>query len=410
MVRRVCWCLAAAGLCACGRKETVARFPEGQPKIVCIYTAFGPKDSLHLRVETAYFLNGKPEFEAHFHGGQFDGEYKAYWENGQIQSRGRYRAGRREGPWQFFFNRYALSSKGAYQDGLKQGQWIEYWENGELRRRGAYRDGREIGTFVAWNRHGDEVLRTSCFAANDTGHYHSSYDSGGVYEDYACRRGHIVGPYLARYPDGTVRERGFYDTSGARDSLWESFHPDGRLASRRHFRGGLWNDSALGWDTAGRVRESGFFRDGTGVLTRFDSLGRVSERYSLVVGREDGEHWTYYPDGGKRRRIRYLKGDPVDLQDWFENGAPEAQGAFHKGKKEGLWQRWDQQGRLRETAHFVAGELQGERRFFDSTGRVQRIQDYEHGFPTRGSFPGLPGGVKRKAVGLTSGVADSGAK
>ena len=379
---------------ACGRKQTAETYPKGQPKLVREYSLFGAKDSLHWKKVTAYYFNGKPEFEARYRAGLRDGEYRGYWQNGQIEAKGLYVAGKRQGDWEFYYNQYTLSAKGRYRDDWADGEWIEYWENGELKRRGVFRAGREIGEWLGWNKRGAEILRSSCYADNPSGHYRSYHDNGAVKEEYACRDSTHVGAYLENHPDGSLKTRGFYDSSGAKDSLWETFHPDGRIFTRQRFVAGLWTDSVLGWDDSGRVIERGFFRKGTGVLSRYDSLGRLVETAPMDSGREDGEHWKYYPGGRKRMLMRFQKGAPLSYARWHPDGRPAADGFFTEGKKSGLWREWDGKGKLRESSHFEAGLLHGERRFFDSTGALVRLQKYFRGLPTEGAFPGIPGGVK----------------
>lgn len=352
-------------LVACARKETVETYADGQRKLVREYSWPGRRDSLHLRLETAYFFNGKIESETHFRHGMAEGDFQAWWKNGQIRATGRYSQDRPEGNWEYYHNAYTLAAKGSFHHGLKEGLWTEFWENGELRRRGEFRGGKETGEWIAWGSAGGETLRTSCFESNDTGHYRSFYGNGAVKEDYVCRHGLRVGPYAENDPEGKPSCRGFYDTSGARDSLWEWFNSDGRLIERRHFRHGLPNDSAVAWDSTGRVIQRGFFRLGTGTMTHYDSLGRVVEIKS------------------------FREGAPLSLRRWHSNGRPAVEGSFTDGKKSGLWKIRDERGRLRETAEYVNGELHGERRFFDSTGALTRLQKYYHGLPSEGYFPRL---------------------
>ncbi len=350
-------------LLACTRKETVETWPEGQRKLVREYAWPEAKDSLHLHRETAYYSNGKIESETPYRNGLVHGEFKVWWENGQLKAKGYYRQGKPHGPWEYYFNTYVLAAKGSFKDGLKEALWIEYWENGELKRRGSYRGGKEIGEWLGWVSAGGEVLRTSCFESNASGHTKSAYDNGSFKEEFDCRFGKRVGPYVEGSPEGTPLCRGFYDTTGAQDSLWQWFHTNGRLSMKQHFLHGLRNDSLLGWDSSGRVIERGFFKLGTGAWNRYDTPGHVLE----IKTYEDGL--------------------PLSIKRWHPNHSLAAQGAYAQGKKTGTWKIWDAHGLLKESAQYENGELNGERRFFDSTGTLTRIQEYYKGMPTKGFFP-----------------------
>ncbi len=349
----------------CARKETVETYGDGQRKLVREYSWYGPQDSLHLRKEIAYYFNGRIESETHFLKGRVHGQFKAYWQNGQLKAKGGYADNRPEGKWEYYFNAFTHAADGQYQNGLREGRWTEYWENGELRRRGKYHRGKEVKEWVSWNSAGVEVLRNSCFESNRKGRFKSDYDNGSLKEEYKCRYGKRIGAYVENYPEGTPKTRGFYDTSGVQDSLWQWFHSDNRPAARKFFRHGLWNDSVLTWDSTGYASEKGLFHLGTGTLTRYDSKGHVLQIKSF----------------------RY--GIPVTLKYLHANGKSSVEGAYQDGKKSGLWKIWDAQGRLKESQEYLGGEFHGERLFFDSTGAVIRSQKYFHGIPTVGTFPKL---------------------
>ena len=355
-------------LLGCSRKETVETYPDDQRKLVRYYAWPGAKDSLHLRKEIAYYINGKTKTLTHFKNGQVNGMFKAYWDNGQIKAKGNYVDDQPEGKWEYYYNAYQPAGKGAFHKGRKEGLWTEFWENGELRRRGAYHEGKQTGEWVSWSSTGGEILRTTCFESNARGHFKSSYDSGSVKEEYDCRNESHVGIYVQNHPDGNPQCRGFFDTAGIQDSLWEWFHPNGRLSARQHFHHGAWNDSMLAWDSAGHVLQKGFFHLGTGSWNRYDSHGHIVEVKSFVAGA------------------------PVFLRRWHPNGKVSSEGIYVDGKKTGMWKMWDPRGYLIESAEYLRGEFHGERRFYDSTGVLMRVQKYFHGIPTKGSLPGLKNG------------------
>jgi antitoxin component YwqK of YwqJK toxin-antitoxin module len=149
----------------------------------------------------------------------------------------------------------------------------------------------------------------------------------------------------------------------------------------------------LVWDANGRLRESGWFADGRGVVTAYDSLGRRTERRASAKGQPEGETWGYHPDGGKKSRIVYGGGQPLSVERWHANGRLAAEGRFEKGKRTGEWKQFDAKGRPKELARYENGLMHGERRLFDSTGKLSQVQRYEHGYPAEGRFPG---GLKDK--------------
>lgn len=382
----LCAALPAA-LTAC-RDRIESVHPGGEPKVIRTYGVLGPRDSAHLTRERTWFFNGKLEKDARYRNGVLHGAYQDFWHNGQRKSAGGYVDGRREGPWEFYFNAYSVASEGAYKDGLKEGPWNDFFENGELRAQGEFRAGREIGTWKRWAPKGDLLEENSCFEANAEGRFRSFHAGDTPKEDYACRKGVPVGPFVKRNVEGDVEERGTFDSAGRREGVWETFHPGGAPASRKAFARGAATDSLLGWDKAGRLRERGWFRDGIGEVEKLDSLGRLMERARYRNGTPDGETWTFHPDGKRKSVTVYRDGQALSYTRWHANGKLASEGGFADGKRTGEWRHFGDRGQPRETAQYLKGLLHGRRLLYDSAGRLMQTLRYEHGYPAEGSMAG----------------------
>lgn len=407
---------AALVLAGCGRNKVVERYPKGDVKLMRTY-GWGGK----VTREQAFYFNGHKERDAHFKDSVLDGDYTEFWHNGQKRAQGRYAAGKKQGEWEFFFNQYVPASKGVFKDDQKEGEWLSFWENGTLRSRGSYRNGNDTGVRKEWNNKGELLLENSCFEANDTGRYASFHANRTPKEDYPCVKGRPVGPYARKDPDGTVVERGTFDSLGRKEGLWETFHAGGAPASRASYHMGLQEDSALAWyadgvgTRPGSVKERGFYKDGTGELLGYDSLGhRLMERRQLKNGLPEGESRTYYPDGKPKSLVVYKDGQPAEMRRWHPNGKVWAEGAFLRGQREGDWKQFDERGRPKETSHYKNGVQEGDQLFYDSLGRLVRTQRYEHGYPASGKIPaGLGNTAVTGALPRDTGAGaaqDSGAK
>jgi antitoxin component YwqK of YwqJK toxin-antitoxin module len=401
--------LAMAFLAGCGKEKVAEKYPNGKPKVIRTYGIWGGANPENLIREQKFYFNAHKESDAHYRKGRLDGRFEDFWHNGQKKSQGEYRDGKKEGDWESYYNQFTLSSKGRFQNGLQEGQWSSFWENGVLRSQGAYAAGKETGTWKDWSAKGEPVNENSCFAANEQGRFTSYHANKTVKEDYQCRRGVPSGSYLKRDPDGTVIERGAFDSQGRKDGTWEAFHANGKRASMMRFLGGLDQDSAYAWDDAGRLRERAHFDSGTGERVAYDSLGHLIERRRFLKGRPDGESWTYWPQGGKRALLLYKDGKPVTMQKWHPNGKPMANGVFENGHRAGEWKDWWENGTLKEVSHFQDGALHGERFFYDEKGKLLRTQKYEHGFPSSGKIPkGLAGSGNPQGTVVDPGSARTG--
>lgn len=396
-------------LSACQQAEVVERSEAGQILREHLYRPWGVRDSLHRIGERTYFFNGNRESETTLRRGQKHGEAREYWHNGQLKSEGHYRHDLRHGSWTFYWNRYQASSHGEYREGKKQGPWFEYFESGDLRRRGHYVDDVEMGLWETFSQKGDTLLRNSCFAANDTGSYRSFHPNGQADEVYACLKGKPFGPYTRHTLDGTLALKGQYDSLGRRTGLWVGYHPNGEIASRQGYLGGLWQDSLWEYDSLGHVQRRGHFELGTGKLQKIDTTGRTLEITPYTSGRREGEMQAYFTDGALQARyvyaddtlrslVRYHSRDSVSPASASPGIAQR--GRFVGGQRDSLWVRYHPNGQVAESAIYARGVLHGEQVFFDRSGKVTQRIRYEHGYPAEGRFRGVPG-VKPKSIPKT---------
>lgn len=390
-------CLLFLGGC---REVVEKTYPDGKPMVKRTYGLMGGRLPGNLRHEQTFYFNGKPERDAHFRKGVLDGPYAEFWHNGQKKVVGQYAGGKKQGPWEHYFNQFAVAAKGAYKDDFRDGPWLEYFENGELKAQGDYRQGQESGLWKRWGKKGDLILENTCFESNAEGRYRTFHANNTPKEDYPCRRGVPFGAYARRNMDGDVEERGAFDSTGKKDGVWETLHPGGSPASRRTYRAGIETDSLYAWDVAGRIRERGYFASGAGEIVAYDSLGRISERKRMVAGRPEGEDSTFHANGKPKTLVVYRDGLPVSMRRWHANGTLSLEGLFEGGKRAGEWKQFGDKGQAQDVSRYVDGLLHGERRMYDSTGRLTTVMRYEHGYPAEGKFPGGLKGAGPKGTGL----------
>jgi hypothetical protein len=62
-----------------------------------------------------------------------------------------------------------------------------------------------------------------------------------------------------------------------------------------------------------------------------------------------------------------------------KNGKVYAKGQFVDGKREGLWEYFDEAGRLKASTHFKNDHFDGERAFYDEAGKIQEMQHWQAG-------------------------------
>lgn len=92
------------------------------------------------------------------------------------------------------------------------------------------------------------------------------------------------GDYIAKYPNGIIKMRGFY-VNGKREGQWTSFFESGKVQSEGFFKTGLRDGKALVYHENGKIYYEGYYKDGreTGKWVFYDTSG-------VKINEKDYEH------------------------------------------------------------------------------------------------------------------------
>lgn len=191
------------------------------------------------------------------------------------------------------------------------------------------------------------------------------YSGGGDAE--WCRRADGVrqGPESRLYENGVESVTGTY-VDGAQSGLWRYRFNDGR-----NWRAERWDDGALlavtvdpavARMTIEELAASGATRSGVIKLAARDAAAAAAVR-SIAAHYPDGAPrlagaydveglrtgvWRFWhPNGRLAREIEFAAGvRDRGAREWYENGAPAADGFYAGGVRDGRWRFWDAAGRL----------------------------------------------------------------
>ncbi len=191
------------------------------------------------------------------------------------------------------------------------------------------------------------------------------YSGGGDAE--WCRGADAVrnGPESRRYENGIESVTGEY-LDGAQTGVWRYRFSDGR-----NWRAERWDDgallavtvdpavarmtpadlAALGPTTSGVIKLAA--HDPTPAGPSHEILRRDPGGGLRVAGATDGVGlrigvWRFWFPGGRlAREIEFAAGvRDRAAREWYEPGAPAAQGFYAGGLRDGRWQFWDRRGAL----------------------------------------------------------------
>ncbi len=354
--------LCAALFCACG---------EGDVQETVHYNG--------IRKTQVPYQNGKPH-----------GEFKRWTSHGDLAESGMYQNGLREGIWTEWFTNGKVQSQGEYLNGKKQGIWKGFFQDGTTAWEHAYQDGEPTGTWTEFYPIHGNIRASGVRIQNPVKEKNSCFKNAeiGIRETFApngkrkrvenCKFGHLDGEVKTYYPGGSLEsileykqgnldgkatffraKSGYYTNSpgtpfrsgfyknGIRDSIWTYYAKDGSVMKTSVFQNG--NGIAYGeLDSDGLDAETTFV---AGVV--HDSI-----RYKL-------------PD----RPLRFIevwdKGEKKLLLAYYEKtGKLASEGHFERGKRNGFWRNWYENGTIKDSLFYKDGEPFGEQLYYDSTGKL----------------------------------------
>lgn len=119
----------------------------------------------------------------------------------------------------------------------------------------------------------------------------------------------------------------------------------------------------------------------TGPFTSWWGPDRPREIGEYVGGRRHGEVVAFYADGSIQLQGHFEHGRPVgDVVHHYEGGAgPALQQSVANGKLDGPSRTFDEQGNLRSLVHHRAGELHGEETRWHPNGRLEAVGLWDRG-------------------------------
>ena len=210
--------------------------------------------------------------------------------------------------------------------------------------------------------------RESC--PGDTTVARHVYSGGGDAE--WCRRpdGVRQGPESRIFENGVESVLGTY-TDGAQSGVWRYRFNDGR-----NWRAERWEDGellAVTLDPAvarlspAQLAELGPTTSGVIKLAAHDPIGgspahevvrRQPNGALRLTGAFDAEGlrtgiWRFWhPNGRLARELEFAAGvRDRGAREWYDTGAPAADGFYAGGRREGRWRFWDRRGQVQEVTY-----------------------------------------------------------
>jgi antitoxin component YwqK of YwqJK toxin-antitoxin module len=297
--------------------------------------------------------------------------------------------------------------------GRKQGAWAKSHGNGTLRYQGQFKDDKPQGEFRHFNEEGQ---LTSI----------QVYDADGR----VSRVRHL-------HPDGSTLAQGRY-VGQEKDSTWNyydeqgrlrrveqfvsgklngevvTYYPSGQVADRDEFSNGLLHGQSRSWFTNGILKSEANYVNGLaeGRMFHYYSTGKKEYEGPVKKGERHGTWFHFNTDGSVHVRMVYHQGGLVEevrengtFQDLYPDEQPMSEVTYRKGKREGPFVEYYQNGRWvikpvpadpetgaradverqlqgqtkKREGTYRNDQLQGEVKEYDEKGKLVRVTTYEAG-------------------------------
>lgn len=321
----------------------------------------------------------------------------------QLKINRRNAEGKLNGIYMDFYENYALKIEGFYSNGLKNGLFKYYSLNGDLIRSELWKDDVLVidtsGAKVNFKRyyHPNSLIvsreglflldtipvgRHNFFDNNGTYFQSIIYNTNGirVFEGTFTLENERTGFWVEYYDNGNIRSKGEYK-NGMKTGKWEYFYYNGQLEQT----GSYINDVPHGlWTTFcdnGNIIKKGSYLNGRedGEFVEYTCMGELLKKISFDEGLKSGDYelhinnfiekgqyiddlkvgkWQTFYNDDKIREVLYFENDLENgkFTKYYFNGNVMIQGQFVNGKREGLWNFFDQNGIKYLTIEYKNGE------------------------------------------------------
>ncbi len=319
-----------------------------------------------------YHENGEKQAQGAFKDGKQDGAWITWHPNGIMSSEGFYVDGKLNGAWKKWYPDGKPEGQGAYANNYADGKWIMWYPDGSKRSEGVIRFERKQGIWKEWDEQG---VRFEGEYTNDlrTGYWTSWDSTDAMRSEGEYKQGKMEGKWRFYYSGGETVQGSF--NNNLRIGNWSARGSDGKLdwlhGYKRGIPDGRWVDYfADGSWCEGDVRKG--LREGK--WTWFDEQGTLSRESHFTNGQEVGERLIYDGRGVLREVHRYRMYDPFEDFYLDEEQLPVEEGfsivcrvdgsvcsrvTYRSGSRDGVAEFYSGDGRVRMTAQYDMGTLEG---------------------------------------------------
>ena len=340
-----------------------------------------------------YFTNGQIKEEVLFANNKRHGVSKEYNEGGTLITIQRFNNGTlvererlnridaqglKQGVWKTFYPNGRIKSEINYKDDLITGAYKEYDENGNVSMLLQYAKGvliEEQDTAAM------EIEIRNQVDADGNLVYSGSYKENipvGIHRMFD-KNGAVINAFLY-HDDGTKLGEGIITNDGKKEGDWKYFNRDGSIRAQGKFVNNLEQGTWTYFFPHGKTEQSGIFKNGktNGLWKWYYEDGNMKREEEFFEGKEEGLCIEYDTLGEIIVQGSYFDGQK-EGEWYYKVGDYSEKGKYVGDLKDGKWQAFYSDGKLKYEGNFVQGNPDGEHVFYYPNGQIKEINYYVMG-------------------------------
>ena len=243
------------------------------------------------------------------------GEKVFYYDNGAVQASGEYAGGELDGTWTYFYENGEKQMVANYANGVEEGSWMLYSETGKLLRTGRYKNGLWEGVWLTYTENGVLVDSSNFVAGRLQGDFRAYYENGQLYQQGQYVRDRQTGEWKIYGETGVLITNGNFDNGELRGQ-WTYRNPDGLLSQELDYH----KDGVVrvlnAWDPEGRQ----LVKDGNGTYISYDAKKNKITEGKVVDGVKVGQWTTYFANGKVQETAKFVADQYVIESAWNRDG------------------------------------------------------------------------------------------
>lgn len=289
---------------------------------------------------TQFDTTGKVIQETTFDKGE--GQYKLLHFSGAQMFQCSLKHGKLHGPYTIHSSGKKLIEKGTYNLAKRDGERIIYYPNGKIRLKGTYNNGEKNGRWIAYNV--DEAIENITYYAEDIQEGPDSTFAGGLLRYVSNYHNDLKEGTTTVYGDeGKIAGALYYDRGMITGYSYEG--NDGKLLPVTPILKGT-ADIKTFYANGAKAMEFKFINNCyEGSQKLFYTNNKLAEERNFEHNNYEGACTCFNPDGSKLSEVEFKK----DVQQGEEN-------------------KYDAQGKLIFTAHYIDGQPHGKAQIKSETG------------------------------------------